>query len=145
MENPNKYIHSTHYKLILPKNKRPTTKEILNFGLRNLNKNNNQVNKNYLQIYKFLTSEIRKWQKDLDKLENWQQKYFENWETEINYTFNQLLFLNDQMTMMPQLIINNLTWKKYVTYDQLIKNKHGNNFKLLTGLTTKKDLNYIMD
>ena len=54
MENSNNYIHSKHYKLNLPKNKRPTTKEILNFGQRNLKKNNCQVNKNYLNIYKFL-------------------------------------------------------------------------------------------
>src|SRR6185369_584401 len=112
MENSNKYIHSKHYKLNLPKNKRPTTKEILNFGQRNLNKKNSQVNKNYLNIYKFLRLEIQKWQKDLDKLENWQVKYSEDWEEEINYNLNQLLFLNDQMLMMPTIIINNLVLKK---------------------------------
>lgn len=145
MENSNKHIHSIHYQLNIPKNKRPTTKEILNFGLRNLNKKNNQVNINYLKIYKFLRTEIRKWQKDLDQLENWQVKYSENWEGEINYDLNQLIFLNDQLRMMPTTIINNLTLKKYRTYDQLIRNRHKNNFKLLTGLITKKDLNYIMD
>src|SRR3990170_4534022 len=145
MENSNKHIHSIHYQLNIPKNKRPTTKEILNFGLRNLNKKNNQVNINYLKIYKFLRTEIRKWQKDLDQLENWQVKYSENWEEEINYDLNQLIFLNDQLRMMPTTIINNLTLKKYRTYDQLIRNRHKNNFKLLTGLIMKKDPNYIMD
>src|SRR5688500_3319732 len=145
MENSNNYIHSIYYKLKLPKNKRPTTKAILNFGLRNLNKNNNQVNKNYLNIYKFLRTEIRKWQKDLDKLENWKLTYAENLEKEINYDLNQLLFLNDQMQMMPTMIINNLTLKKYRTYNQLVRNKHGDHFKLLTGLITKKDLKNIMD
>src|SRR6266487_749903 len=142
MENSNNYIHSIHYKLNILKNKRPTTKEILNFRQRNLKKNNYQVNKNYLKIYKFLRTEIRKWQTDLDKLENWQTKYSENWEEEINYNLNQLLFLNDQMRMMPITIINNLTLKKYQTYNQLIYNKHGDNFKLLMGLTSKMDLSY---
>src|SRR6266487_2661693 len=142
MENSNNYIHSKHYKLNIPKNKQPTTKEILNFGQRNLKKNNYQVNKDYLKIYKFLRTEIRKWQKDVGKLENWQAKYSENWEEEINYSLNQLIFLNDQMRMMPMTIINNLTLKKYRTYDQLINNKHKNNFKLLTGLTSKMDLSY---
>ena len=145
MENSNNYIHSKHYKLNLPKNKRPTTKEILNFGQRNLKKNNCQVNKNYLNIYKFLRTEIIKWQRDLVKLENWQVKYSENWEEEINYDLNQLIFLNDQIRMMPRIIINNLTLKKYRTYDQLINRKPKDSFKLLTGLTSKMDLNYIMD
>src|SRR5215213_5014982 len=145
MENSNNYIHSKHYKLNLPKNKRPTTKEILNFGQRNLKKNNCQVNKKYLNIYKFLRIEIRKWQKDIDKLENWQAKYSENWEEEINYNWNQLIFLNDQMRMMPTEIINHLTLKKYQTYNKLINNKHADNFKLSTGLITKMDLNYIME
>ena len=43
MENSNNYIHSKHYKLNLPKNKQPTTKEILNFGQRNLKENNFKV------------------------------------------------------------------------------------------------------